>query len=60
LFITKETKKFLEELKVEPVEEKTRRYKLNWLRQVTRMGSNGMPEIILNYRQNWACGGAVR
>jgi hypothetical protein len=55
----KRNEKILEELKVEPVDEKTRRYKSNWLRQVTRMDSNGMPEIMLNYRQNWARGGAV-
>ena len=34
------TEEVLEELKVEPVEEKLRRQKLNWLRHVTRMVSS--------------------
>jgi len=41
----------LEELKVEPVDDKLRKYKSNWLRHVTRM-LNKMPKIILNYRPN--------
>ena len=41
-----------EELKVEPVDENLRRYKSNWLRHVTRMNSNRMPQIMLNYRPN--------
>jgi hypothetical protein len=44
-------KKFLEELKVEPVDEKLRRYKSNWL-HVTRMNSDMMPKIMLNYIPN--------
>jgi len=39
-------------LKVEPVEEKLRRYKSNWLLHVTRMNNNRMPKIMLNYRPN--------
>jgi hypothetical protein len=38
-----------EELKVEPFDKDVRRYKLNWLRHVTRMNSNRMPKIMLNY-----------
>jgi hypothetical protein len=40
-----------ERMKVEPVDEKLRRYKSNWLRHVTRM-KKIMPKIMLNYRQN--------
>jgi hypothetical protein len=40
----------LEELKVEPIDEKLRRYKSNWLRQVKKMHSNRMPNVMLNYR----------
>jgi hypothetical protein len=42
----------LEELKVEPVDKKLRRYKSNWLRHVTSMNSNRMPKIMLYYRSN--------
>ena len=42
----------LEELKVEPVDQKLTRYKSNWLRHVTRTISNRMPKIMLNYRTN--------
>jgi hypothetical protein len=38
----------LEELKVEPVDEKLRRYKSNWLKHVTGMNNNRMPKIMLN------------
>jgi len=41
----------LEEMKVEPVWEKLRRYKSNCLRHVTRM-NNKMPKIMPNYRPN--------
>jgi len=34
----------LKELKVEPVDEKLRRYKSDWLRQVTRMKNNRLPK----------------
>jgi hypothetical protein len=40
----------LEDLKVEPVDEKLRRYKSNLLRHVTRMNNNRMPKVMLNYR----------
>jgi len=33
----------LEQVKEEPVDEKLRRYKSNWLRHVTRMNNNRMP-----------------
>jgi hypothetical protein len=39
----------LEELKVEPVEEKLSRYKSIWLGNVTRMYSNRMRKIKLEY-----------
>jgi hypothetical protein len=42
----------LEELKVEPVDEKLRRYKSNWVWHVTRMNNNRMSKILLNYRSN--------
>jgi hypothetical protein len=40
----------LEELKVEPVDKKVRRYKSNWLRNVTRRNSSRMAKIVLNCR----------
>jgi hypothetical protein len=42
----------LEELKVEAADEKLRRYKSNWLQQLTRMNNNRMTKIMLNYRPN--------
>jgi len=39
-------------LKVEPADEKLRRYKPNWLRYATRMNSNRVPTIMLNYWTN--------
>jgi hypothetical protein len=42
----------LEELQVEPVDEKLRKYKSYWLRYVTRMDTNKMPELMLNYITN--------
>jgi adenine specific DNA methylase Mod len=47
----KRNEEILEELKLEQVEEKPRRYKSNWLQHVTSM-SNRMSKIMLNYRQN--------
>jgi len=38
--------------KLEPVAEKLRRYKSNWLGHVTRMNKR-MPKIILNYRYRY-------
>jgi len=46
----KRNEEILEELKVQPVDEKLRRYKSNWLRQVTRTHNNSMPKVMLNYR----------
>jgi len=40
----------LEDLKVEPVGEKLRKYKSNWLQRVTRMSNNRMSYIMLNCR----------
>jgi len=42
-------KLILEELKVEPVDEKLRRYKSNWLHG-TRMNSKRLPKIMVNWR----------
>jgi len=42
----------LEELKVEPVDEKLRRQKSNSLQHVTGMNNKEMPKIMLNYRPN--------
>jgi hypothetical protein len=53
LFDHKRNEDILEELKVEPVDEKLRRYKSHWLRHVTRMNNNKMPKIRLNYRPNF-------
>jgi hypothetical protein len=41
----------LEELKVEPVDDKLRRYKSNSLQHVTRMNNKGMPKIMLIIEQ---------
>jgi hypothetical protein len=41
----------LEELKIEPVDEKLKRFKSNWLRHVTRL-CNGMPKLMLKCRPN--------
>jgi hypothetical protein len=51
-FYHKRIKVILEGSKVEPVDEKLRRYKSNWLRHVTRMDSNRMIKIMLNCRTN--------
>jgi hypothetical protein len=45
----KRNEEILEELKVEPVEEKQRRCKSNWLQHVIRM-HNRMPKVRLDYR----------
>jgi hypothetical protein len=42
----------LEELQVEPVEEKLRRYESNWPRHLTRMDTNKMPKLMLNFIPN--------
>jgi hypothetical protein len=42
----------LEELKVQPVDKKLRRYKSNWLQHVTRMNKNRIPKIRLNHTSN--------
>jgi hypothetical protein len=42
----------LEKLKVEPVDEKLRRYKSKWQRSVTRMNNCRMPKITLDYSPN--------
>jgi len=50
--ISEWNEEILEELKVEPVDEKFRRYKSNWLQQVTRKNNNRIPIIMLNCRPN--------
>ena len=52
LFDHKRKENILEELKVEPADEKIRRFKSSWLRNVIRMNNDGMPKIVLNYRPN--------
>jgi hypothetical protein len=42
----------LEEIKVEPVDEKLRKYKSNWLRHVARLKNKRVPKIMLIYRPN--------
>jgi hypothetical protein len=42
----------LEELEVEPIDEKLRIYKSNWLRHVTRMNNNRVSKIMLNCGPN--------
>jgi len=42
----------LEELKVQPVYKKLRRFKSNWLQYVTRMNKIRMLKNRLNYRSN--------
>jgi hypothetical protein len=42
----------MEELKVQPVDKKLRRYVSNWLQHVTRLNKNRMPKIRLNCRSN--------
>jgi len=50
--ITKRNADILKEMKVEPVDQKRRRYRSNWRRHGARMNSNRMPKIIVNYRPN--------
>ena len=52
LFDHKRNEEISEGLKVEPVDEKLRRYKSNWLRHVKRMNNNGMTKVMLNCRPN--------
>jgi hypothetical protein len=52
LFDHKRNEEILEELKVEPVDKKLRRYKPNWLQHVTRMNNKSMPKEMLKYRPN--------
>jgi len=48
----KMNEEIFEEVKVEPVDEKLRRYKSNWLRHVIRMKNNRMPKIMWNFIPN--------
>jgi hypothetical protein len=49
-FDYKRSEEILEGLKIEPLNQKGRIHKQNWLRHVTRMKNNSMPNIIVNYR----------
>jgi hypothetical protein len=51
-FDHKRSEEILDELKVEPVDEKRRRHISNLLQHVTKMNNNRMPKIMLNYRPN--------
>jgi hypothetical protein len=51
-FYHKMNEEMLKEFKVELADEKLRRYKSNWLRNMTRINSNRMSKIMLNYRLN--------
>ena len=51
-FDHKSKEEILEDLKIESVEEKLRRYKSKWLRHITIINSNRLPKIMLNYRPN--------
>jgi predicted Zn-dependent protease with MMP-like domain len=53
VFGNRKNKEILEDLQVEPVDEKLTGYKSNWLRHVRRMNTNRMPKIVLNYRPKW-------
>jgi hypothetical protein len=46
-------KKNLEELGVQPVDEKPRRYKSNWLRHITRMNSNRVHKNNVELETKW-------
>jgi hypothetical protein len=48
LFDHRRNEEIVEELKVEPVDEKLIRYKSNWLRHVARMKNKNMSKIMLN------------
>jgi hypothetical protein len=50
LFDHKKSEEVLEELKVEPAEEKLRKYKSNWLQHVHGTDSSRMAKIMLNCR----------
>jgi hypothetical protein len=49
LFSHRRNEYILEEIKIEPVDEKLRRCKPNWLRHLTKI-NNRVPKIMLNYR----------
>lgn len=51
-FDHRRNEEIMEEVKVESVDEKLRRYKSNRLQCVKRMNNNRIPKIMLNYRVN--------
>jgi hypothetical protein len=53
LLTTKVMKKILEELKVEPFDQKLRRYKSNWLQHVAGMNNNRMPKSNAELKTKW-------
>jgi hypothetical protein len=48
LNVHRRNKEILEEVKVEPVDDKLRRHKSNWLRYETIMNISKMPTVMLN------------
>jgi hypothetical protein len=50
LFDHRRSEEILEEMKIEPVDEKLNRYKSNSLRHVKRINKNRMPKIMVNYK----------
>jgi hypothetical protein len=49
-FDHKRNEEILEDLKVEPVNQKLRRYNSNLLRHITKIYNNRMPKLMLNCR----------
>jgi hypothetical protein len=52
LFEHKRNEEIWKELKVEPVDEKMRKYKSNWLTHITRINSKIKAKIMLDFRLN--------
>jgi len=52
IFDHKKKEDILEQLVVEAVGEKLRRYKSKWLRHTTRINNKTIAKIMLNYRPN--------
>jgi len=51
-FDHKSIEEILEEVQLQPVDGKLRRYKSEWLRRLARMNSSRMAKIVLNCRPN--------
>jgi hypothetical protein len=52
LFEHKKKEGILEEMKVEPLDIKLKKYKSGWLRHVKRKNKNRVTKIMMNYRRN--------